>query len=156
MIKLRLLALSALFAAPLGAQVPFRPLEFLVGHCWIGTFPDGKQIDEHCFEWMYDKKFIRDRHIVRGGPSIYEGQSIYSWDAKAKRVVFSYYNNVGQVMTGHAEETSEGIVFPQKNGDDELKTIWTRPSPDSYHVWVGQKTGDTWKVLWTMDLKQKK
>jgi hypothetical protein len=156
---------AALAAAPaLGAQTSaepsnFRPLEFLIGHCWIGTFPDGKQTDEHCFEWMYGGKFVRDRHIVRGGAEAYEGESTYSWDPKAKRINFAYYNTAGEVTSGYVEETAEGIVFPQKHqtatGTMELKTVWTRPSPDSYRVWVGQKKGADWKVLWTMDLKQK-
>src|SRR5438128_7032322 len=134
MIRLhRLLLAAALISArPLAAQANFKPLEFLVGHCWIGTFPDGKQTDEHCFEWVYDRKFIRDRHVVRGAPALYEGESIYSWDAKAKRVAFSYYNSLGDVTTGAVEETAEGIVFPQKIesavGTTELKSVWTRPS----------------------------
>src|SRR5512144_1524092 len=70
---------------------PFAPLEFLVGSCWVGTFPDGKQTDEHCFEWVFDRKFIRDRHTVRGGAP-YEGESLYSWDAKANRIAFSYWS----------------------------------------------------------------
>jgi hypothetical protein len=155
---------AALVAAPAaGAQSApssnFRPLEFLIGHCWIGTFPDGKQTDEHCFEWMYDRKFVRDRHVVRGAPVLYEGETIYSYNPKTKQISFSYYNTAGEVTAGFLEETPEGTVFPQKHqtatGTMELKTMWTRPSADTYHVWVGQKTGETWKVLWTMDLKRK-
>ncbi len=29
-----------------------KPMSFLAGHCWKGTFPDGKTTDEHCFAWM--------------------------------------------------------------------------------------------------------
>src|SRR4051812_49896955 len=66
-----------------GARVnpAFKPLEFLVGSCWTGTFPDGKQTDTHCFEWLYDRHFIRVRHVVRGGPP-YEGESTYRVDPK--------------------------------------------------------------------------
>jgi hypothetical protein len=160
-------AAAAAVAVPLlGAQAPapsnFRPLEFLVGHCWIGTFPDGKQTDEHCFEWVYDRKFVRDRHVVRpaaGGAVQYEGESLYQWDAKAKHIAFNYWNVLGQMSTGTLEETAEGIVFPQKlesaTGTTEMKTIWTRPVADSYHVWVGEKKGAAWKELWTMDLRRK-
>ncbi len=140
------------------ATTNFRPLEFLVGHCWIGTFPDGKQTDEHCFEWVYDKKFVRDRHVVRGGPP-YEGESLYAWDATQKRITFSYWNSSGDVSTGSVEDTADGLVFPQKHetasGTMELKTIWTRPNPKAYHVWVGQRVGSEWKTLWTMDLNRK-
>jgi hypothetical protein len=152
------LAMTPAFSPPFIAQTNFRPLEFLVGHCWIGTFPNGKETDEHCFEWVFDHKFIRDRHVVRGGDP-YEGESLYRWDETAKRIGYNYWNSAGQMMTGSVEETPEGVVFPQRletaSGTTEMKAIWTRPSPDSYHVWVGQKTGAEWKVLWTMDLKRK-
>ncbi len=50
---------------------PYQPLAFLVGHCWKGTFPEGKATDEHCFSWIYGGKFVRDEHVVhRGGRPI--------------------------------------------------------------------------------------
>lgn len=161
MTRLSLAISAALFGAPtLAAQAPtnFRPLEFLVGHCWIGAFPGGTKTDEHCFEWVFDRKFVRDRHVVRGGAP-YEGESLYWWDAKAQQISFSYWSSAGQLTTGTVEETAEGIVFPQKletaGGVVEMKSVWTRPDADSYRVWVGEKKGPEWKVLWTMDLKRK-
>lgn len=51
------------------------------------------------------------------------------------------------------------FVFPQKletaNGIVEMKSVWTRPDSDSYRVWVGQKNGAEWKVMWTMYLKRR-
>ena len=78
-----LVAAAALSAGPIGRQptesTRFKPIEFVVGSCWTGTFPDGRQTDEHCFDWLFGHRFVRDRHIVRGGP-YYEGETIYSWD----------------------------------------------------------------------------
>ncbi len=162
MLKLPLVAIAAAvsFAPALPAQTPtnFRPLEFLVGHCWVGAFPGGKVTDEHCFEWVFDRKFVRDKHVVRGGEP-YEGESLYAWDPKAKRISFSYWSSAGQLTTGTVEETPEGLVFPQKlesaAGTVEMKSVWTRPDAESYRVSVGEKKGAEWKVLWTMDLKRK-
>jgi len=42
-----------------------KPMRFLAGHCWKGTFADGKKTDEHCFEWLYGGKALRDTHTVR-------------------------------------------------------------------------------------------
>ncbi len=138
---------------------PFEPLEFLVGSCWTGNFPGGKTTDEHCFEWVFDRKFIRDRHVVRGGDP-YSGETLYYWDAAAKRLAFQYYSSAGFVMSGTAEHTPEGVVFPQRqktaNGEVETKSLWTRVGTDGYHVWSGQKDGAGWKTLWTMDLKRTK
>ena len=62
-----LAAFSALSSFPIPQPtIPdFRPFEFLVGDCWVGAFPDGKQTDEHCFSWLYDGKALRDVHTVR-------------------------------------------------------------------------------------------
>jgi hypothetical protein len=163
--RLALLA-TIVVAPPSAAQTApssnFAPLEFAVGHCWIGTFPNGKQTDEHCFEWMYDRKFIRDRHVVRAaespGPALYEGETIYAWDAKTKRIGFTYYNVAGDVMNGLVDAGPEGIVFPQTYETAgrvrELKSTWTRSSADAYRVVVTEKSGETWKELWTMELKR--
>ena len=147
----------------LAAQQPhavdFRPLEFLVGSCWIGTFPDGKKTDEHCFEWVFDRKFIRGRHVVRGGAP-YQGESLYGWDPAAKQLSFWYWNSDGLVTTGRVEYTPEGIVFPERystaKGEVELKAVWSRAGADSYRVWQGQRTADGWKTLWTMELIRKR
>lgn len=39
----------------------FAPQAFLAGHCWKGTFPDGKRTDLHCYEWVYDGAFLREQ-----------------------------------------------------------------------------------------------
>jgi hypothetical protein len=137
----------------------FGSLASLVGSCWTGTFPDGKQTDEHCFEWMLDRHFVRDRHVVRGGKP-YAGETIYMWDPAAKRLSFWYWSSDGQLMTGRGEPTADGITFlmrlPAPGGEMELKTIWTLAGPDGYHIWNGQRAGDGWKDLWTMDMKRSK
>jgi hypothetical protein len=151
-----------LAAGRLDAQAPastrFGPMEFVVGSCWIGTFPDGKQTDEHCFDWMFDRQFIRDRHQVRGGKP-YSGESVYSWDVQEKRVAFLYWNSDGFTSTGYAQETPEGILFPTKypTGKSvlELRSLWTRTGTDSYRVKVTQLTDGQWRELWSMEFKRK-
>ena len=155
-------AFSALALFPTQqAQPPdFRPLEFVVGSCWVGTFPDGKATDEHCFEWVYDRKFIRDRHVVRNGEAPYAGEALYGWDPKAKRLAFWYWNSQGEVLLGTVEYRPESIVFPTQyetdKGTIQLRATWTRTGPDSYRVDQSQRTSDAWKPLWTMELKRKR
>ena len=136
-----------------------RPFEFLLGSCWTGTFPDGKQTDEHCFESMLDKKFVRDRHVVRGGAP-YAGETIYSWDASAKQIVFAYYSSAGFVMKGAAVASADSIVFPSKittaQGEMEMRSVWTRQGADAYHVTDRQKTADGWKTTREMDFRRTK
>lgn len=135
------------------AAPDFRPLEFLVGSCWIGTFPDGKNTDEHCFEWVFDRKFIRDRHVVPGVVP-YRGETIYGWDPIAKSLSYWYWNSEGMVIIGRVEFTPDGIVFPSRyatpQGDVELKAVWVRDGADAYRVSQTQLRDGVWKPLWTM------
>lgn len=163
---LTILAASAAiaFAPPLASQTPspdFKPLEFLVGHCWIGTFPDGKNTDEHCFEWVFDHKFIRDRHVVRATAGStaapYQGESLYGWDAKEQQLAYWYWNTNGQMITGSVAYEGKDIIFPGRydtpKGQVEIKAVWT-PLADSYRVSHSQRDGSGWKALWTMTLKR--
>ena len=43
-----------------------KPMAFLAGHCWKGDFADGKQTDEHCFQWLYGGKALRDSDQLIG------------------------------------------------------------------------------------------
>jgi hypothetical protein len=149
-----------LFQAPQPSTPDFRPLEFVVGDCWVGTFPDGKATDEHCFEWVYDHKFIRDRHVVRNGKAPYSGEALYGWDPKEKRLAFWYWNSDGDFLPGNVEYHPKSIVFPTRletdKGTIELRATWTRTGPDSYRVDQSQRAGAVWKPLWTMELKRKR
>jgi hypothetical protein len=157
-----LAAFSALglFDLPQAPTPDFRPLEFLVGDCWVGTFPDSKQTDEHCFEWVYDRKFIRDRHVVRNGKAPYAGETLYGWDAKEKRLAFWYWNSDGEVLVGTVEYRPDSIVFPTRyetdKGTIELRATWTRTGPDSYRAAQSQRAGEAWKPLWAMELKRRR
>lgn len=95
-------------AAAQGTPDHFTPFEFLVGYCWAGTFANGRDIDTHCYEWMLGRQFIRDRHEVTGTGD-YRGETIYQWDATAKRVSYRYWNTEGGVSNGTF--TVEGSVL---------------------------------------------
>jgi len=149
----------SLFPTPQPKVPDFRPLEFLVGHCWVGAFPDRKATDEHCFEWVFDRKFIRDRHVVLNGDAPYAGETLYGWDAEKRRLGFWYWNSEGEVLVGAVEYRPDSIVFPTKHVTDkgtmELRATWTRTSERSYRVEQSQRAGEAWKPLWTMELKRK-
>jgi hypothetical protein len=157
-------AAVAVWALSLSAVQPptvpdFKPLEFLVGSCWEGPFPDGKATDEHCFEWVFDRKFIRDRHVVRYGEKPYSGETLYGWDPKEKRLAFWYYNSDGEVLVGGVEYRPDSIVFPTRyetdKGTTELLSVWTRTGKDSYRVSNSQRSDGRWKPLWAMELKRR-
>ena len=168
MISFRTSFIGALFIVAAGvsrAQQPstppgFAPLELLVGSCWRGTFPDGKQTDEHCFEWVFDRKFVRDRHVVRGGPP-YAGETIYFWDPASKHVAFSYWNTQGQMMNGRIESAAgDTIVFStlamDANPANAIRSTWTRVGADRYRTHQFQRAGDGWKELFSVEFSRTK
>jgi hypothetical protein len=137
----------------------FKPLEFLVGSCWEGSFPDGKATDEHCFEWVFDRKFIRDRHVVRHGEKPYSGETLYGLDPTSKQLAYWYFNSDGEILTGTVKYQADSIVFPTRyvtdKGTMELLAVWTRTGENSYKVDQSQRTGTGWKPLFAMELKRK-
>ena len=141
-----------------GVRAELRPLAFLVGSCWAGTFPDGKATDTHCFESLFDGKFIRDRHTVRGGKVPYAGETIYAWDPKQKKVVYTYWASDGGISTGVMEPTASGeLEFPEEyrgTSQIRLKNVWARRTADTYEVWVAQQKDGAWREMWRMSLRR--
>jgi hypothetical protein len=143
------MSLSASLDLPAQTPVPehFRPMEFLVGSCWIGAFPDGKSTDEHCFEWMFDGKFIREHHVVRGTAEPYGGETVFAWDAEKEQLVFWYWNTQGGFSTGTGEYTGEGIIFPERHvtehGVKEMKAVWKRRGRTRTACGRGSELGTT-------------
>ncbi len=133
----------------------FAPLSWLTERCWIGTFPDGKTTDQHCYGWEYGDKFILDRHVVRGDGPDYRGQTIYAWDPDRARIVFWYWTNQGTFSSGEVLVEGEVVVFPETHvGDDgitELRSELSRQGDDAYRiVQRRRKPGADWEALWTI------
>jgi hypothetical protein len=143
------------------AAADFSPLEFLVGNCWVGTFGDGKTTDEHCFEWKYGRKFIRDRHVVRGadGRTVYEGETIYGWNPATKEISWRYLSVEGLMMDGTVKREGEDLVFPAHyptpKGIQEAKAVWTR-RPDGYRAVSSEQTPSGWKEQFSVEFRRKR
>ena len=135
-----------------------KPLAFLLGSCWRGTFADGKTTDVRCYEPVFGGKFVRERHVVRGlQASEYRGESLYHWDGEAKQIRFTYWNSSGGVSTGAMLVDGTRRVFPTERykGADgrtrEFKTTW-HVMGDTAWVMVTeeQKAGEAreWVEAW--------
>ncbi len=137
-----------------------KPMAFVAGHCWKGTFPDGQTTDEHCFEWLYGGKFLRDRHVVRN-PSRpdYVGEAFYYWDAEAKRIEYVYLENLGGVSRGRAEAASDGMVFPAARYVDETTALtyrarWTWIGDSAYEAHSEAQGKDGWATMFKVKLER--
>jgi len=163
---MRTTAFLLLLAAASGASYAAEPaardysaLEFLVGHCWQGAFPDGKSTDEHCFTWLYGRQFIRDVHHVRdaAGKVVYEGETTYAWDARRSLIAWRYISVQGLVMDGTVAREGKDLVFPASyeaaDGPREIRAVWT-PSADGYRaVNYGLSAGE-WKEQSAVEFKR--
>jgi hypothetical protein len=143
-------ALLAPFAAAATPDPAFQPVAFLVGHCWKGTLPGGKATDEHCYSWIYDGKFVRDRHVVREGEKIaYQGESIYYKSPATSQVEYMYFTAAGGYSQGRMQPEGDALVFPEAVMHTGGKTIAFRSrlkalGPDAYEVLREYQTDKGW------------
>ena len=156
------LALPCLVAAAAAAEPVelLKPMAFLAGHCWKGTFADGKTTDEHCFAWMYGGRVLRDTHTVRkSGQPDGVGESTYYVDSAGNRVDFLYIENGGGFSRGTVESLPEALLFPdtQYISDGEAlvyRARWTRHDETSYEAWSEAQTDKGWTTMFRLAMKR--
>jgi hypothetical protein len=135
-----------------------RPLAFLAGHCFRGELANGKDVDEHCFQWLYGGRALRDTHMVRGaGHADYAGETTYYWDSLAKRIEYLYIENQGGIMRGAVESADGALVFPATSfvADGTALTIrarWTLLADGSYEAWSEMQDGHAWKTMFRLKM----
>jgi hypothetical protein len=146
--QVNFIAALLLAGAPV-AQPALAPLATLVGHCWSGPAPGGAGIDTHCFDAVFGGQHIRDRHSVKvAGKQVYAGESIYS--VRGVQVVFTYWNSLGGLGTGHADlsggEWQFGGTIHASPGAPEqpMQAVW-KLVPEGYEVSEG--SGDTARMF---------
>ena len=163
-VAIGIVALASAWAVPMTARAEpieaLKPMAFLAGHCWKGDFPGGKQTDEHCFEWLYGGRALRDTHTVRtpGRPD-YIGETTYYWDAAAKRVEYLYIENLGGVSRGTMESAEGALVFPptQYVAPGEAMTYrsrWSRIGDTAYEAFSEAQGKDGWVPMFKLTMKR--
>ena len=148
---------AASHAAPMS---DLKPMAFLAGHCWKGTFPDGKATDEHCFAWMYGGRMLRDTHTVRkAGQPDGVGESTYYVDSASNHLAFLYVENSGGFSRGTVESLPEALLFPdtQYISDGEAlvyRARWTRQDDKAYEAWSEAQTDKGWATMFRLAMKR--
>jgi hypothetical protein len=93
----------------------------LIGRNWTAPLPNGNLTDTQRFEWEYGRKFVRNTHEVKTakGEVVYDGETIYAWDARAGRIVWWYWNASGGYLEGTASISADGAISTegQNHGD---------------------------------------
>jgi hypothetical protein len=152
----RLIRILCLFFVPsvalaLDAPIsPYAQLEYLAGSCWQGELAGGKDVDTHCFSWVYGGKFLRDQHVVHGaGHADYLGESIYFYDAATRTLQYLYIENGGGSSLGTVQSANGALLFPEtsymQDGQAQVyRSRWERKGDDGYEVITEFKNKDTW------------
>jgi hypothetical protein len=139
-------------AEPEKSADPLRPLAPFAGHCYKGTLAGGKDTDEHCFQWMYGGRALRDVHTVRGASHPdYVGETTYYWDSGARRIEYLYVENAGGIMRGTVEPGEGALVFPPAAyvADGQALTLrvrWTLGT-DGYEAWSEMEDKGAWTTM---------
>jgi hypothetical protein len=138
----------------------YQPLAFLAEHCWKGVLPGGKHTDEHCFTWIYDGKFLRDRHTVRAaGKPDSLGESIYFWNSSAKQLEYLYIESDGGFSRGPVSLDKDSLVFPDTSFVENGKTMvyrsrWQHRGPTAYEVVTEFQAKDGWVPGFKVHMEQ--
>jgi hypothetical protein len=152
-------ALLACAALPASAAEPLQPLAFLAGHCFKGEVAAGRDIDEHCFSWLFGGQALRDVHTVRSpGRPDYVGETTYYYDSGAKRIEYLYIENAGGVMRGAVEPVEGALVFPATtyvaNGQAmTLRVRWTLED-NGYEAWSEAQDKGAWATMFKVRMRK--
>src|SRR5579871_6923680 len=66
---------------------------------------------QHC-AWMYGQQFVRNTYAAKTtkGEVVYEGETVYAWDARSDRIVWWYWNASGGYLEGTACVAADGAI----------------------------------------------
>jgi hypothetical protein len=142
-------------------KAAYQPLAFLIGHCWRGTFPKSTVTDEHCFSWVYDGKFVRDKHVVHHGADHPDdfGETLYVWDAAAGQLQYLYIESAGGFSRGSVATEGTALVFPptsyMEDGKSQTyRSRWQHSGADAYDVVTEFKDADKWVPGFSMHMQR--
>lgn len=141
-------------AAPAGnAAAPGKLDAFapLIGRDWTAPLPTGNVTDTQRFEWIYGTKFIRNTHAIKtaNGQVVYEGETVYAWDARANKIVWWYWNASGGFVEGTASIAADGTITTEgqnHGGANQLdRTRSTmRITPDGWTFTASSQKDGAW------------
>ncbi|MDX1500760.1 MAG: DUF1579 family protein [Thermoanaerobaculia bacterium] len=135
----------------------FAPLDTLAGSCWGGEISEGVR-DVHCWEWVIQEKFLRDRHTVRGGGGVYSGDTLYAWDADDATLRFWYFNSLGGVSQGTAAVEGERMLFEESYEDAErsaaIRSYLELPDADRYRIASERLSDGGWEPMMKVEYRR--
>ena len=120
----------------LAARFALAPLDFLSGHCWRGTLPNG-DADTHCFK-PGGGQVVDHHEVLRAGTRVYWGDTVYLPESGG--IGWTYTDMSGGVMKGKVAQAPDGLDFGTadfvaKDGARfTLATRWVRIGDNAYEA----------------------
>jgi len=136
----------------------------LVGKTWRGTLsPAGAAkpvVDVHRFDLVLGGRAVRSSHSINDGE--YGGETLFTWDAEKKAIVYTYVTTGGFYTTGTVEAEAGGfksheVVHGSATGPSEVEAT-SRILPDGrLHVksryLKDGKWADGHEIFYSVDAK---
>lgn len=136
------LALAVSLAAPVTAQeaapAPLAKLGWfgeLVGHCYVGTLPDGASRDTQCYAALMEHAVRGTISVERPGGPAFQGEGTFGFDKATGQIAYVLVAPGGTFTPGTAVYEDGRLLFPQRvpAGKPEARSAWTRTA-DGYTV----------------------
>lgn len=157
-----LLATAAIAATPpadSAVAAGFGWFGTLAGSCWRGEYAGGG--DTQCYEWQFGRYLRGAIEITAkgkdGSPRKLAGDSVFGWDAKARRIRYSNWADVGNLVHGEAYYEGELLRFLDvKSRDEEPRTrsTWRRIDADSFEVTRERRDDGGWKAEFSVTYRR--
>lgn len=149
-------------AAPAPSPLaPFGWFADLAGSCWKGEYPDKVSRDTQCYLAQYE-------YLIRGSikgeatqagisRTNFEGDAVFAWDARAKRVRFTQWGSGNTYGRGEITTDGDALVFRnilEDGSESPVRSLWRRTGPDSFRVVRERKEADGWKETLAVDYQR--
>ena len=155
--KILLLQLSLLLAPFAAAGQELSPgfgwFRDVVGHCWTGDLPNGVK-HTHCYTSQFGR-FIRGTSEIKSEKDgqakvIFEGDSLFAWDEKGKRIVYYVWASDGSHRQHEAEHLASELSFPVSSRADPgsvlYRSVWRQVSAETIEVRRERPDGQAWRT----------
>jgi hypothetical protein len=100
---------------------------------------------------MFERKFVRNTHVVTNPKPIYSGETLYRHDPETKQLGFHYFTSTGALSQGHLQPTDNGYLVPETHvGADgrrtELRSRFEILDATHFRVRTEVLEGEAWGI----------
>lgn len=159
---LLLLTSAAHAQTPSDPLAPFGWFKDMAGHCWSGTYPDGKTSDTQCYSLQFGRLLRGTIELsgLHGSQPVanFQGDSVYAWNPKTNRAQYTFWASDGTYGSGEMYREGDQLIFPPTGNADSpsaMRSVWRRVDADSFIVAREKRQGDTWSKVFEVTYRRR-